>query len=400
MPVQKPSPHRFIAPNQPSTQTPKANPKSNLRYAISAHTPKPSSELQFKKITPAKRFVAAPTQRPHAGDVTPRAPDRVEEPESSASTDHTPRPKTQRKFERVESIEEASQSSPSRPLDDDAVDIVQTIEHERMFAEDEGGEHREAAKNDDDDDDDDEILFPSAPHPKRRRTSPPSPPSPTLPHQALPETSFPGAASHRFRFPPPQAPIPFNNLDVLAHTTTTNPTTVPAPPSRPHFILPPQPTSPPKHSHPLPEIFSPSRKTQKYVANGLASTVQGWIIEAAQTGFASPGIVWGREREDGVRLKARISSIGRDGVQEVECCPGSVVLVTGETEPGIYNAPRAESVVGEEEGVKVLLAGQRGVRGAGGVKVRVGGVVGVRAPTWDIDVCGEKWAVGVDWVVL
>jgi hypothetical protein len=24
----------------------------------------------------------------------------------------------------------------------------------------------------------------------------------------------------------------------------------------------------------------------------------------------------------------------------------------------------------------------------------------VRAPTWDVDIGGEKWIVGVDWVVL
>jgi hypothetical protein len=40
------------------------------------------------------------------------------------------------------------------------------------------------------------------------------------------------------------------------------------------------------------------------------------------------------------------------------------------------------------------------VRGAAGVKVRVGDVVGVKAPTWDIHVGGEKWVVGVEWVVL
>jgi hypothetical protein len=47
-----------------------------------------------------------------------------------------------------------------------------------------------------------------------------------------------------------------------------------------------------------------------------------------------------------------------------------------------------------------LLAGQGGARGTGGVKLRIGGSVGIRAPMWDIDVGGETWLVGVDWVVL
>jgi hypothetical protein len=32
--------------------------------------------------------------------------------------------------------------------------------------------------------------------------------------------------------------------------------------------------------------------------------------------------------------------------------------------------------------------------------VRVGDVVGVKAPTWVVDVGGEKWVVGVEWMVL
>jgi hypothetical protein len=158
----------------------------------------------------------------------------------------------------------------------------------------------------------------------------------------------------------------------------------------------------------LPEIFSPSRKTQKYVSGGLASTVQGWIIETANTGFAAQerGVTWGREREDGVRLKIRVTdaagSAGKleDGSGEVECYPGCFVFVRGETEPGMYNYSRAPSVVGEDGEIRILLAGQGGARGAGGVKIRTGGVIGVRQPMWDVVVNGETWVVGVDWVVL
>jgi hypothetical protein len=134
--------------------------------------------------------------------------------------------------------------------------------------------------------------------------------------------------------------------------------------------------------------------------------VQGWIIEAAQTGFAAGsaagGVVYGREREDGFRVRVRVSGLGserstsgggEDREEEVECWPGGVLFVRGD-------ASRASSTAGEDEGLRVLLAGQGGARGSGGVKVRVGDVVGIRAPTWDIDVGEEKWMVGVDWAVL
>lgn len=34
------------------------------------------------------------------------------------------------------------------------------------------------------------------------------------------------------------------------------------------------------------------------------------------------------------------------------------------------------------------------------VNVPVGSTVGVRAPTWDIELDGVSWTVGVDWKVL
>jgi hypothetical protein len=386
MPPQKPSPHRFIA-SVPAAQTPKPKPKSNLRHAISAQTP----ELQFKKITPTKRFVVVPTQQQHVDEdngITPhteRVADRVESPSSSLPEfDVTPRPRV-RKYERVESIEEAA-SSPSRPtyehVDESEGNVMQTIEHGAMFVKEDGP-----------DDDEDELLFEAAHTSKRRRTSPPSP----IQHHAAPQTPM-GATSHRFRFP--QTPvaslnaaatnapttISANPASASAHTTTT---------SRPHFLL-PAPRSPSKPSAPLSEIFSPSRKAQKYTPNGLASNVQAWIIEAAQQGPAA-GIVWGREREDGVRAKIKILGLG--GVEEVECWPGGSTFAVGESEPGMYNASRVEGL-DEDQSLRILLAGHGGARSSAGVKIRVGSVVGIRAPTWELDVDGEKWTVGVDWLVL
>ncbi|KAF9697900.1 hypothetical protein EKO04_004000 [Ascochyta lentis] len=435
MPLQKPSPHRFIAPHPPSTQTPKAKPKSNLRHAVTAHTPKQTPELQFKKITPAKRFVVASASRPHTADTTPRVPDRVEEPGSSASTDYTPRRKAQRKWERVESIEEASQSSPSRPPDEDALGVVQTIEHDSVFGE----EHHDAER---DDDDDDEILFEPHPRSKRRRTS--SPTTPLRPQQQQPESLLPSLAPHRFRFP---APTPFS-------TTTTPAPTAPTPhPTRRHFLLPPAPTSPTAPSTPLPELFSPSRKTQKYTPCGLASTVQRWIIEAAQPGVVARDIRGGgvsgperdREREEDFKIKVRVTSLDsqyqdQDQYQNQNededkdqndattqkkrkshpLPPTTALLVLGYVVGGgsqshHHHQQRQQQHPDQQTDqqtdqdtqpplplpVILLLSTQTSARTTTtAVQVSVGCVVGLRAPVWDVCVSGRRCVVGVEWVVL
>jgi hypothetical protein len=388
MPTHTPSPHRFIAPNPLSTQKPKPKPQSSLRNGFTVQTPKPDittnnqNDVQSRKLTPAKRFVIAPHRRTPSGNELAESKD-YEEAQVLVHSQLTPRPKLRRKFERIESIEEP-QSSPDAPLHDtNSFGIVQSVEHERLFGDNEAQQEE--------DEDDDEMLFVTEEHNKRRRISPHS----SSPSRGNPEPTTPiaphNSTTHRFVVPPPRSPALFSGAKNLANTASLTPATTATTPAphRPAFILPPQPTSPTKASRPLPEIFSPSRKTQRYVPNGLASTLQGWIIETANTGFAAQervtigGVVWGRDREDGVKLKVHVTAASlQDANGEVECFPGQFVFVHGDDE------------------TRVLLAGQGGARGAGGVKIRVGGVVGIRAPMWDVDVGGDKWVFGVDWVVL
>jgi hypothetical protein len=412
MPTHSSSPHRFLAPGRPSAQKAKSKPPSTLRNSFTDQTPKSTRpthaepEIYPKNATPAKRFVIAPHRRTHSRDLETSVGGQAREAEARLDphAQLTPRPKPRRKFERVESIEETSQSSPPVASEDDnGSGIVQTMEHDGVSGTEEAQHEQE--------DEDNEILFVTEQLNKRRRVSPHSSPS----SYRYPEPTTPSAphnsTTHRFVVPPPRTPALFSALHNQPSTDPSKSTAPPTPSShRPAFILPPQPTSPTKPSKPLPEIFSPSRKTQKYVPNGLASTLQGWIIETTNTEFVAHerstagGVVWGRDREDGVRLKLRIkaassSSTSRDEA-EVECFPGLFVFVRGETEPGIYNASRAPDVIGNDGETRVLLAGQGGARGIGGVKIRVGSIVGIRAPMWDVNVGAEKWVVGVDWVVL
>lgn len=129
----------------------------------------------------------------------------------------------------------------------------------------------------------------------------------------------------------------------------------------------------------------------------MASEVARWIIEAAGSEFGGRGrqpYGHGREREEGVRLRVRLGDVragyGAEPHSEaaeagIEGFVGGVVFAKEETDRG-----RSRGVV---------LIGQAG-RGTSEKRVRKGSTVGVRAPCWDVDVRGEKWVVGVDWIVL
>lgn len=134
----------------------------------------------------------------------------------------------------------------------------------------------------------------------------------------------------------------------------------PATDTRPTFLPPSTETS---TEPPLPEFFSPHRRGQKFVPGGMAATVQQWVVE---TGQASRR---GRGWED-FAMKVR--------VDDVVGGEGPCWLVQGKC--------------GSGEDVRLLLAG------GGGMKVGV--VVGVRAPSWEIEVEGRVWRVAVDWRVL
>lgn len=409
MPTHTSSPHRFLAPSRPSAQKARSKPPSALRNGFTGQTPKPAvsthDELDVQPQTPApaKRFLIAPHRSTHSREADAEAKDREDESRLNSNASLLPRPKPRRKFERVESIEETYQSSPpATSEDDDGLAIMQSMEQGGMVR-DEQVQHEQLEEAD-------EILFYTAERNKRRRVSPHS--SPPAPHCSEPTT--PSAAhnsgTHRFVVPPPRTPALFsstNDQSSTAHPTASATTTHVS--HRPAFILPSKPVSPVNSSKPLPEIFSPSRKSQKYTPSGLASTLQSWIIETANTGFAAQerstagGVVWDRDKADGVRLRLRVkaaSSSTSRGDTDVECFPGLFVFVHGETDPGMYNVSRAPSVAENSGATRILLAGQGSARGAGGVKVKVGGVVGIRAPLWDVAIGGERWIVGVDWVVL
>ncbi|KAL6161686.1 hypothetical protein ACJBU6_00791 [Exserohilum turcicum] len=412
MPAHTPSPHRFLAPNpnpNPHSAPNSTRPHSSLRNAATlqppaaAKTPTPQPGLPAKKITPAKRFVIAPQKK--IASENARLREAGAKTSYEAQPQHAPLPRPRRKLERVESIEEPCQSSVSDAVLDEtyASGVIPSTE-DQDAPPDESRYYPQSS-------DDDEMLFESTTRNKRLRMSTPS--SPPLQH-AEPSTpvAVHNSTTHRFKVAPPPPPPPpasrtpahFPSIASVAASAATAPSTS----HRPHFILPAAPTSPPRPARPPPDIFSPSRKTGKHVPGGLAATVSAWIIEAATTGFAAQerGVAGGaREKEDGVKMRIRVRGLSRGGAREAEmqdigCYAGGVVFARGEIEPGVGSALRASTLAVENGAVRLLLAGQGGARSARGVKVRVGNVIAVRAPTWEIDVGLEKWLVAVDWVVV
>jgi hypothetical protein len=138
--------------------------------------------------------------------------------------------------------------------------------------------------------------------------------------------------------------------------------------SRPAFLMASLPP-PPEAVTPLPDAFSPRRRGQKFVPGGLASELQSWVIEAAQTASQS---------------RPRNALAVDDSVHVID-----VDEVKGNG-PVFAHGTRA----GKRTSKVLLVDGQANQRAD---KVEAGDRVSIRLPTWDVQVLGEAWTVGVDW---
>lgn len=116
-------------------------------------------------------------------------------------------------------------------------------------------------------------------------------------------------------------------------------------------------------SDPLPQAFSPHRKSQKFLPNGLAASMRSIIVEATST--QSNPHRW----RGGWRVRANSVTDGPSI---------GMTTVQGTTENG-----------SEEH---VLLVGKRDVPQAGQSVV-------VKGVSWDVELRDIRWVVTVDWVV-
>ncbi len=141
---------------------------------------------------------------------------------------------------------------------------------------------------------------------------------------------------------------------------------------RPTFLRPS--VAPQEPSEPLPDTFSPHKRGQKFVSGGMAATVQQWVIETGQAAVQS------RKGQGYLR--------GEDFVTRVK-----VDRVVGR---GPFTVHGEEHDRGPK---RLLLPGKMGADGEA-KNVRIGDVVGARAPTWEVELDGQMWTVAVDWKIL
>ncbi|KAI9780663.1 MAG: hypothetical protein M1839_006604 [Geoglossum umbratile] len=192
--------------------------------------------------------------------------------------------------------------------------------------------------------------------------TPQTPTSPTLP---------PKTPHARFIFPHPPPPPPDDQ--------NTTPIT-----SLFHSLLIPHPSNPTLAPDPSLLLSPHSRKKgePKYLPEGLAGEVRGWVVGAS-----------------GARGKGRGEVVEKLRVLDVRGGSGPFLVLRGEKEDG-----------GEEGGLNVLLINQHGAAAGGGLfaasnhpppaVVRQGAVVALKSPVWDVSLRGEKWRVGVDWRIV
>ncbi|GAM90992.1 hypothetical protein ANO11243_090390 [Dothideomycetidae sp. 11243] len=127
-------------------------------------------------------------------------------------------------------------------------------------------------------------------------------------------------------------------------------------------------------TNPLPEIFSPHRRGQRFVPGGMAAELQSWITEV------------GNRTLEARRSYAGVGEPEHDAVLQVEGCNGSEVLfVRGR---GLHG--------GGQQAVLVRGAAHALVDAPLPRRTRVG----IREPFWSITLDTERWMIAVVWKVL
>jgi hypothetical protein len=182
----------------------------------------------------------------------------------------------------------------------------------------------------------------------------------TIPTSSLLATSH--TTPRRFMFAQPLAsssiapPTPFPD-DAHLHSL------------RPAFLKPP--SAPPDTSEPLPEAFSPHRRGQKFIPGGMAAEVRQWIVDATQSSSHSH-----IRRTGGDISSMRV-------LESRGCASDGLILVRG---------------VLESKEVQMVLpsAGKNKIA----ANFAPGDLLGIKAPSWEIELRGDTWVVAADWRVL
>lgn len=106
----------------------------------------------------------------------------------------------------------------------------------------------------------------------------------------------------------------------------------------------------------------------------MAATAQQWVIETGQAAVQSRrGQAYLRGEE--VVMRVKVEDVEGDG-------------------PFMACARTANG-----EAMHVLLTRNASTSSSRVTRVKNGDVIGIRAPTWEVQIDGRSWTVGVDWAV-
>ncbi|PNS19118.1 Eukaryotic translation initiation factor 4 gamma [Sphaceloma murrayae] len=169
----------------------------------------------------------------------------------------------------------------------------------------------------------------------------------------------------------PNRPTPRFVLSQAATFSTSEPITDRTKPAFMHPVLPSDSIDP------LPEFFSPHRRGQRFAPGGMAAEMTSWITDLGNS--------------------VSVAHQGR-GVGDV--LEGGIVLAV-EHVTGEENLLFLDGRTPDGDRLSVVLTGS-GDAGRGST-VKPGDKLGIREPSWDLDVQGEqeeKVRVAVDWRIM
>jgi len=142
---------------------------------------------------------------------------------------------------------------------------------------------------------------------------------------------------------------------------------------RPTFLKSSIPAEQP--GEPLPDVFSPHKRGQRFVPGGMAAELQSWIFE---TGNAAVQNRRGMGHLSGENYAVTI--------QVHECSGDGPFFLYAETSDGIPQ--------------RVMLVEGNNTTGSKLQSIKNEDIIGIRAPIWTITIDGKDWTVGVDYKIL
>lgn len=126
-------------------------------------------------------------------------------------------------------------------------------------------------------------------------------------------------------------------------------------------------------SDPLPDVFSPQKKGQRFVPGGLADEVQSWIFQTGNEAIQS----------------RRSQTQHAGGEFDISC----KITATDGDDPIFAHGWKPDA---SEVAVVLMQSNQRRYKET----IKVGEIVGVKEPTWPVSFQDQTYQVAVDWKVI